>query len=213
MFVCEEAQFVYFGNPKAASSKIIEVLRKYFRLEGHANWTENYFPSTPHHSMILPEKYKNYFKFTSVRNPYTRELSKFNFRPKLNRQIYEPIIQNISEYLDWICDRKLTGNWVTDYWKLTQEELIFKHPVPVDCVPVSVDFIVRVENLAGDLRSIFDKIPAEEWATKANENKNYKQSYFPLDKQDMFYESFRQDFQRFEYPYRLPRHLIEVKHL
>ena len=218
MYVCEDHQFVYFGNPKAASTKIISLLRNHFSIQGVANEASDYYPNTPHHSMVLPSKYASYFKFTSVRNPYSRELSKYNFRPKLKRnKITYEFLQELSieEYLDWICKRDIVGDWVYDYWKLSQRQMIFSHDVPKNCVPVEIDAYVRTEHLAEDLGRLdfLKSIPKIEYLSQLNANVQYRETVFPASRITKFVDAFQEDFDLFGYSYRLPSHLAGVKHL
>lgn len=203
MYACEDFEFVYFGNPKTGSSKIISIIKEHFVIKEFANESSKYFPSTPHHSMILPQKYSGYLKISSIRDPYTRELSRFNAKPKAIEYNFLRKM-SIEQYIDWICDRTMTKYWPHDYWKLSQKQFIFDQDVPEGCIPVEVDKYIRFENFRStffEIEAFRERVPRDSLDSFVNKTQ-YSVRSFPKCKYDSFYETFAEDFESFGYERR-----------
>ena len=75
----EQNKYVWFQIPKSASCSIRTCLEKYTNVDENTQeeWSRiKYFPN----------KYKSYFKFTFVRNPYSRLVSCWKDKVVENRE-------------------------------------------------------------------------------------------------------------------------------
>jgi hypothetical protein len=119
-------------------------------IEKHKHFTDSkkivYEPQ--HYSADLLKQlisnYDDYFKFTFVRNPYTRILSEYYWFKK-NQELKTTIIFNPEDFHEW-C-----------------EEFLFQinssHKEPqVSFIDNSIDFIGKFENIQNDFNSLIEKL-------------------------------------------------------
>jgi hypothetical protein len=64
MIICKEHRVVFVAIPKTGTRSTYGILKKYFKGKLYKE-----------HYDVVPAKYKNYFKFTTIRNPYARAVS------------------------------------------------------------------------------------------------------------------------------------------
>lgn len=100
----------------------------------------------------FPKEFKTYLKFTVVRNPYDRFVSKFYFKQRKPRKEFE---------LEW-SDKEVDGLLPQLFW-ITDNENIYKK-MPPDFRPelhygnIIVDRVLRFENLNFELESVFNEL-------------------------------------------------------
>jgi hypothetical protein len=162
---------------------------------------------------VLPREYEDYYVFTTVRNPYTRCVSLYNFIfvlgfwGTLYRQFPKEGIP-FDQYIDWITDGVLEGvNWKIDVLKRSLKSSIFDQPYnPKRHVPVRIDRFIKIENLQEEFSTLpfFENVPKEALETRYNSAKEVRQSHFPEELADKFYERFKEDFEFFGYSREVP---------
>lgn len=132
-------------------------------------WDRNNISFVPQHWTLkfikehLKEDYNNYFKFSFVRNPYTKLLSEFYYNPfRLTNQMVE------------------FNKWLPTY--LT--ELNHCHKLPQsDYIDNSINFVGRFENFQEDFSLMVLKLGLNIDSTLPKENVSYysnKDSLIPL---------------------------------
>jgi chondroitin 4-sulfotransferase 11 len=138
---------------------------------------------------ISDEIWNNYFKFTFVRNPYSRALSNYFFL-KYNKKIC------FNKFL------KKKFNNIIDVWHFTlpQSRHIYNNKKKL-----LVDFIGHFENLQEDFNNICDKIgiiptklPYLNKSNKINKNKLLNNT-----NKKTIYNKFKEDFENFNYNYNI----------
>lgn len=161
--ISHNKKFCYFRIPKAANSTVIASLFA-------AEYGKAYFQESELHTKIKSQMYEhpcslsktqvnnlldNYYKFTFVRNPYTRFLSSFldkvqrpdakqrkmvaNF---LNKSVKEELsIYDFLDFLDYKPNLNSNAHWCL------QKDIIL---LPKE----KIDFIGRFENLKEDLATV-----------------------------------------------------------
>lgn len=140
MLVSKKYNFVFIRNPKCGSRSISKILCDYEVEEiGH------------YHDWMVPEKYKNYFVFSVVRNPYTRLKSAFCDRIKSwnyhgdnykkNCKIYSSLFTGIPLSFEDYCVEKNS-----DYWKL-QNKTLSQNNCPIN--------ILFFENIHNELKNLY----------------------------------------------------------
>lgn len=216
MYVSTKHKMLYYGSCKTASSSVIMALEAYYDATGRNAPRERKaveaWPVGAHHSIFLPKEYEDYFKFTTVRNPYTREIAKYNFLPtRENIPATASFIRNMNfkEYIDWVCSGEVVGNWRFDYWRYTQKEIIFNQPIENGCVPVVVDRFLHMENLKEEFLNLpFVNESNVFIESKNNFAKEIRIREFPKNLVDKFYDFAKDDFELFGYDKEPP--LYEV---
>lgn len=83
MIISHEHKFLYYAPQKTGTSSIESLL---FRKFGANSLGDSSFPR---HDMFFCKEYQEYFNFVSVRNPFTRFISSFNFFSKNGETIEE----------------------------------------------------------------------------------------------------------------------------
>lgn len=153
----------------------------------------------PQHICHLPEQFKDYFIFASVRNPYTHELSRFcHFSPERRPQ---PATQENFEL--WI-----RRSWIESFaHKLNMHS---KYEPPVGCVKYDISAFVRMENMTED----FHKLPfvdKEVEIPHRNKTKNDpSQLFYTVETASIVHKKRKSDFDLFGYSKMPPNEVIKV---
>ena len=137
MLISHDHRFVYLAPIRTGSTSISAILCDVF---GATIYTDQFFGVDPYprHDIGLPKQYEDYFVFASVRNPYDRAISAYNW---INRSMVTPV--QVSETL---IDPPLMR---------TLFDTIFDNPIQENCVPVRLDAYLKLETLEED----FQKLP------------------------------------------------------
>ena len=181
MIVSHSYRFVYFPPMKTATSTLWDVLRKHFNAK--VFWGR--------HVCLLPKSYEHYFTFASVRNPYSRAISAYNY---VNRE--QP--DNPLPILD-LLDVNIFPSMHTS---------IFRQPIGSGFMPIRIDALVHAETLSDD----FHKLP---FVTKKIDlprlNVSPKiVSVVPLQVYDFVKQYHREDFEYFGYDMRYPQFGLKI---
>jgi hypothetical protein len=180
MLISHLYQFVYFAPTKTGSTSISSVLMDNFVAEEFAVDEES--EKTTRHAMWFPKEFEHYTTFASVRNPFTRALSLYNFFKEPHETIWE------------FADRRQSRSVYEWLWP---EQRWSDRPIPEGCVPVRLDNFVRLESLSDD----FHNLPfVDQEVVFPHYTPSYKTrvAYPPL-LQDLVRETCREDFELFGY--------------
>jgi hypothetical protein len=154
--------------------------------------------------MFAPGEFKNYFKFTVVRNPYDRLVSAFLFMKKggINEKDRRWAERNLSPYADF--DAFVKG-WVNR--KNIRSGLHFRPQCGFICLEKNrpaLDFIGYYENLAADFALICRKLQKGATLLEANRNlsraRNY-QEYYTAESRKIVAEAYADDLQVLGYAF------------
>jgi len=144
MIVNDLLQFVYFNIPKTGTQSIDPVL---IATGGQVVRANNVSPGAQSHYRHIPEHAKHYKKIISVRNPYTRMLSMYNF--ELGRNSENAVGKTFEQYCSWALD--LTIN-VDAY---TNDDKVYRYfPCWKYAEPNGWDYVVKTESIHADLNAI-----------------------------------------------------------
>jgi len=182
-FVFPELKIVFIHLPKCGGLSLREKI------------LSNYEKLGPYFGKI-PKKYNTFFKFTIIRNPYTRFVSAFNMF-KHGTDEFEAIEPNkdMLFFLDTIENKKL---------KYGPKQRIKHHFLPqthlYNCYHLA-DKILRFENYSKEVKDFLVSIGIESpELTKfnvSNEQKEYRITGNILSRINSYYES---DFKQLNYP-------------
>tara|TARA_B100000085_G_C18525335_1_gene505547 strand:+ start:533 stop:1153 length:621 start_codon:yes stop_codon:yes gene_type:complete len=197
-------KFIFVHINKTGGTSIESILKKLSRDWFAVNF--NYVLNgrfTPKHHLIkeyrkLADKrhgFKNYFKFTIVRNPWDRLLSNYFFRKKT---IHDKLIQNLS-FKEWVLNYKTDG--------YSFEDCLSKH-TQLDWITskneeVLVDFVGRFENLQEDFDIICDKIgvPQQKLPHKNKTKHKHYTEYYDDETRQIVAEKYTKDIEYFGYEF------------
>lgn len=207
--VSGSARFVYFRIPKAANSTVVATLHHAQTGQSPGSWREMEYakkgfrrPSTFSRRSI-EDIFRNYFKFTIVRNPYSRLVSAFLDKiadGSCPRPIMEfagkssPEDVGFDDFLDYL---EFGGGIGADPHWARQTDLIF---VPLD----ELDFIGRFENLNTDLEHVLKRLFPQaqgfvDWVPHATGADSKIKSVINRDNAERVAKLYRADFELLGY--------------
>ena len=193
MTLSDKLEYVWFRVPKACTRTIIYFFDSIDIID---------FGFPPHRKSTLGynkpylDKWDDYFKFTFVRNPYSRL---------------------VSTYFDK-CQKVIGTEWELPFYSKWKDASFYDFVVDVcsldlknteghiklqsEFIPKKIDYIGKMETFTRDfdyvLNRISVKIPQPEKKHNTTEH-NHWSEYYTNYLKDMVYDSFRSDFDNFSY--------------
>lgn len=210
--ISHKSQFVYFRIPKAANSTIVMTLYAYehnmLTRDFESRSVKNNYFSRP--SSLSHKEFKkleeSYFKFTFVRNPYTRLASAYLDKIINNKSAKKCVADSLNRPLEAVISFREFCNFLENgglrmnvHW-IPQSELIV---MPKD----ALDFIGKIENLDNDIQHVIERIFHPEpskvkvfnWSPhKTNASRKYKDLYDDYSRR-VVCELYEDDFKNFGY--------------
>jgi len=137
-------------------------------------------------SKYCPVRFKSYFKFAIVRNPYDRICSYYYFC-KIPQKLFDTSNVSFSDF----CKGVVSGK----YGVLPQYKYIYD-----DQMKLLVDFVGRFENFDHDINFLLDKFGIKKSIVKKNESVHeHYSTYYTDETREMIYQYFELDFKMFGY--------------
>ena len=206
MRISHKHKFVFIATPKTGSTTIRKSLAKYSDIKSVGDKTSPYYWHTS--ALELKEHFneKNwnwneYFKFTFVRNPWSRCVSKWEHRKRVSNN--QTLLDNRDEFA--IQSRNLIHKWKSFRGMLRRGHV--GNSQYNWCFDASgnqlVDFIGKTENFQEDFNTICDKIkiPQQQLPRKnATKHKHYTEYYDDETKQ-IVAEKYAKDIAYFGYEF------------
>ncbi|MEQ9038949.1 MAG: sulfotransferase family 2 domain-containing protein [Silicimonas sp.] len=163
----ENRQAVYFRVPKAANSTVIATIMRHEGFQDLNFSTIDSFkkplkPVTKLSRRELDDVVQNWFKFTVVRNPYTRILSAWQDK----RDLFAWLIHR---RLELSSDAEITLDLFLAYLEAggINDDPHWARQTDVICVPISkLDKVAKVESLDRDLSLVMERIYGESHAVE-----------------------------------------------
>lgn len=225
VWISDKYKAIYFENPKACSVTTKEILKthcprtiRYGDNLGAYNFGRFNVISTGTPPAAFEERFKDYFKFGFVRNPYDRFVSAYKmcirdskkdtsyttalgwYNKKLAKRYSCDNSKNFKEYFNktiFIRRNNFIRGTANHHWAPQI------HFVPSD--RVKLDFVGRFENFEEDFRFVLDKIgfrhDGEIPKLNATKSSNYMDYFDHIDEEKMsfFYDHYYEDFENFNY--------------
>jgi len=144
MIIHNKKEFVYLNIPKTGTQSLDQI---FTGIGGKWVRVQNISPGAQSHYRHIPQHAKEYKKIISVRNPYTRMLSMYNF--ELGRDSVNALGKTFKEYCEWALD--LTYN--ADIH--TEDDNIYRYfPCWKYAEPNGWDYVIKTESISNDINNI-----------------------------------------------------------
>lgn len=186
---------IFIHIPKAAGTSILHTLadgKKIYR--DHAAWFEYY--------KVSPFKFRNYYKFTIVRNPYSRIVSAYTYLKNGGNQKDDLYFKHLFEKENITFDRFILE--YLDEYKIHEHVLfkpqylfLFDHRHEL-----KVDFVGRYENIEHDMEKILQRLNIHKTLERKNITKREKsisEYYQNKEVLDRVYTLYKKDFELLDY--------------
>ena len=136
--------------------KIQDAYRERFQITKHSALTEIY-------NAVGDRVFKNYFKFSFVRNPFDRIFSTYNFLRSWDSpdKDFNNLMQSFESFSQFICSDCLVDRLVPDNMFFPQS-----HWLCSNTDDIGLDFIGKVEDLSADIANILNIIKVESLVDK-----------------------------------------------
>jgi hypothetical protein len=194
MMVCEEHKFVFISMPKSGTHSMYDYLNKnynikYFDDSGRLIPIEKGARVTQIlHTTKIPQKYNNYFKFSTCRHPYDRAISVW-WALAVRRKEKIPADlkgKTFTEFCHMIKEGKAPHRLM-----LSQSERIKNTPV---------DLFLKIE----DIDKEFNGLPFANGSSIENTfafktERGPNTDYLGEDEKELIYSAWRSDFTKFGY--------------
>ncbi|NDV22157.1 sulfotransferase family 2 domain-containing protein [Desulfovibrio sp. JC022] len=219
--VSKKNKMLFVNIGKNASSKVLQTAieeltgKKFSNREEYMWYRDHWYGHVEKEIKIEKEITSliadpSYFKFTFVRNPYSRLVSAWKNRI----QDKSSIIHNIGYYrdirkysfaqlVDFLYEHKDDSTYFDRHW--WPQHIAMFHPL------IEYDFVGKIENFNGDYAFVLKKINASENAfnsitQKVNATKPSRlMSFYTDELQAKVYEIYKKDFDLLGYSYELPQ--------
>ncbi len=192
--ISNKHRVVFIHVPKCAGTSIEAYLENFeFHIEGHYHAT--------HRNLLQNSKYKNYYKFSFVRNPYDKMVSEFKW---FTDQLNEWNLPHCREYYRGVDFKTFVIKFTTlhpaqspgDPCHLYSQYNILE---PLD----KINYIGRFENLQEDFNIVCDNIgiPHKELPQKhVSKHKHYTE-YYDDETRDIVARKYAKDIEIFGYKF------------
>ena len=192
--ISHKHKFIFIAVPKTGTTTIASVIEHEFdaiKLAFERQKMKNKHLRLDQYHKMLPKETSSYFKFSFVRNPWSRVVSLYN--RKEGKQMKNKM--SFVEFVNWIelatdtCTRPIPSRNMLDFFKLDNK--------------VKMDFIGKLENLQADFDIVCDKIgiPRQQLPHKNKTNHKHYTEYYDDETREIVAEKFAKDIEYFGYKF------------
>lgn len=198
MIVSHNQKFVFVKTPKTAGTTLVSMLRRFtdvslrnYDMGDHEKYYE-----------IIDQnhKFKNYFSFSFVRNPWDLRLSRYFYlknievpRKKQKGEVYDDTVLKVDSFKEW-CK---IGSWFPSEVGGQYEFMCDRDG------NFAVDFIGRYENLHEDYQKICEKLklPIRNLPKQNSTNHKHYTEYYDDETRNIVANVYQRDIQYFKYKF------------
>ncbi len=206
--ISHKYKFVYLRNPKTGSSTIVDIIRQ---IDPDVITIHGDRQNIQHDVLIYTRnKIKDYYHFTSIRDPYARILSTYKdkilnaneLKYKYYIEPYYGLYRNISfkDFCEWLNSVYGSDIFADKHWR-SQYLNIYNFNIPFG-YNLNYNYICKLENLHEDLHKIFIELNVDtEYTIKHinNTSDQYEDVIIDNTFKDMIYKRYEKDFEIFKY--------------
>jgi hypothetical protein len=154
-----------------------------------------------------PEKFDQYFKFSFVRNPYSRLLSAYLYLSKggsgnrHDSEVFKKYFENTNHDFEFFCKSIVSKDVISDVVHFRpQHNFLFDNDKKL-----LVDFVGRQETYSRDARTVFNKLGVNYRPKHLRKNGVYKHfsEYYTVEIQEKVFQLYKEDFELLNYPQTL----------
>jgi len=207
MFISYKHRFIYMPPPKTGTTTICHVLHKHFDADAFHNWKfprgrrhyRNKQAIPDKHLIHVPEEFKDYFIFASIRNPFSILPARFALGKNLQsadaRGSFPDFLKAVLPKMEYSL-----------FYQLRRHDT---YKPPQGCVPFGINAYIRLESIQED----FDKLPFVKGQTiklphLQTRNPPSRRPLFSQELVDLVLEHRAIDFEYFDYPKKVPKRLL-----
>ena len=190
----DELKCIYVHIPKSAGVSVNRAL--FGNLGGGHRSVRQY------KRIFGPTTFKNYFKFTFVRNPYSRLLSAYRFLKNggmndADKKWSQSNLNEVSSFAEFVHD------WFTEESVFSRVHFRPQHAFICDgSLAPSVDFIGQFETIEDDFAYVCERLKISRTLKKANRGPHivkHWSTYYSATAYDKIFQIYRKDFELFGY--------------
>jgi hypothetical protein len=190
--ISHKHKFIFIEVPKTGTTTVCHVLKTHFRGLQPLVYPNKHFPLGQYKKMF-PKETQTYFKFSFVRNPWSRVVSLFH----RNEGVQMRDKMTFIEFVNWIelatdtsvkCNKFPKKNML-DFFKINNK--------------VNMDFIGKFENLQEDFNTICDKIgiPRQKLPHRNKSKHQHYTEYYDDETKQIVAEKYAKDIEYFGYEF------------
>lgn len=190
----DDCQCIFIHIPKAAGTSV--ALTLFGKGSRHVPWFE--------YQKANPWKYKRYFKFTFVRNPWDRLVSCYFFLRKggMAQQDAAWAEQNLRQFDDF---GSFVRGWVNEENIQTWVHFLPQHYFVCDTAgKIMVDFVGRVENMESDFAYVAGRLGCNKELVKVNTGDNcHYSAHYDEETREIVRRVYARDIELFGYSFEV----------
>lgn len=185
--ISDKHKFIFIEVPKTGTTTICFTLGEEFEAKHGVNKHQD----IKQYKEAYPVKFESYFKFSFVRNPWSRVVSLYNRKEGIQKKNE----MTFSEFVDWIklatdtCTMPTPKKNMLDFFKIDNK--------------VEMDFIGKLENIQEDFDTACDKIrlPRKQLGHANSTGHKHYTEYYNNKTKNIIAEKFAEDIEYFGYEF------------
>lgn len=188
MIISRERKYVFVSTPKTGTHSLYDILQKQFNGKRHGGY----------HEKEIPLEFKNYFKFTTIRNPYERLVSAWNsllYTTEDYKAIYKPLIgsKRFEDFVEWATENK------SKLPHMKERGMVVICPQSMYLNGVDIDQYLKIEEINdrfNELEFVDQKVEVPQLLKRKHKNWDYWKNDNIIKHAN---ELLKEDFEMFDY--------------
>lgn len=220
MIISHSKSYIFFHTPKCAGSAVNQALYetgsrdKYFKIDGTVECSDgNHYTHDKLNQHSKPtavyghlnNTFADYFKFTTIRNPFSLELSKYNYAIDNYKQMTAECSEDVlsSEWFEY-CERVYSNSFTDFILTNNKHDLTLCDRYVGKNGDLLVDYVIKVEELESKYNFVCKllDIPNKLQSKRVNKSKTTKSiETLNTEQIKLIEEKYSDDLKFFNYSY------------